>query len=107
MSTAAEIVEIIDELTVEMIDAIKMGEISRLKILLELRGDKIGMLAKAGGEIPEASTSKLLNDSKLFETLFREQMKKTSEKIEKISENIRSIQNYSAKGRGSQINERR
>lgn len=107
MATAAEIVEIIDELTLEMIDSVKMGEISKLKALSELRGAKIELLSKTEGSVPEASMSKLLNDAKLFDRIFEEQMRKTSEKIEKISENMRSIQNYSARSGNSQINERR
>ncbi len=107
MAKITEIVESIDELTLEMIEAAKMGDIPKIKSLSNIRQKQIDLLKNSKDHIPEAMLSKLIFDSKTFDKIFKECMKKTRDKIEEISKNIEYISKYSTRSEFSHINERR
>lgn len=107
MAKIIEIVESIDELTLEMIEAAKTGNISKIKSLSDIRQKQLDLLKNSKERIPEAMLSKLVSDSKTFDKIFKERMKKTRNKIEEISKNIEYINKYSTRSENSHINERR
>ena len=102
-----EILESVDELTLEMIEAAKIGNISKIKSLSDIRQKQLDLLKNFEGHIPKAMLSKLMRDSQNFDKVFKECMEKTLNKIEEISKNIEYISKYSLKTENSRINERR
>ncbi len=107
MANVVEIVESIDETTLEMIEAVKTENILELKKLFELRKKQIKILKTLSEKIPEAALSKLSSDSQTLDKLFEKLMKKTKGKVEEISRNIENIQKYATVRESSHINERR
>lgn len=107
MVNIVEVVQSIDETTIEMIEAVKTENIQKLKKLFELREKQIEILKTLSGKIPEAAFSKLSLDSQTLDQLFKKLMRKTKGKVEEISRNIENIQKYAVVRESSHINERR
>ncbi|GEM_PF-3536721 len=107
MPKITEILESIDELTVEMTEAAKVGNISKIKTLSDIRQKQLDLLKNSEEHASEAMLSKLISDSKTFDRVFKERMEKTRSKINEISENIKYISKYSMRNKNSHINERR
>lgn len=107
MANIVEVVQSIDETTIEMIEAVKTENIQKLKKLFELREKQIEILKTLNEKIPEATFSKLSLDSQTLDRLFKELLRKTRDKVEEISRNIESIQKYAVVKENPHINERR
>uniref|UniRef100_A0A7V3RDQ7 Flagellar protein FliT n=1 Tax=Mesoaciditoga lauensis TaxID=1495039 RepID=A0A7V3RDQ7_9BACT len=107
MSTVEEIVEIIDEITIEMTEEIKNGRIDKIQFLMDRRQNQIDMLKVADGKASDGNISKLLNDLRIFDDLFKEKMKEIEKKIDELSMNIEALRGYSFTDNSHTFDERR
>lgn len=105
--SAEEIIQAIDDITVEMIKNVKNGEIDKITELMKIREQQIEALKNAKGSVCEASKSKLLIDLKIFDDEFKLKMKKLDQKISEISNALDTIQNYVKQDTSHIFDERR
>ncbi|WP_456398596.1 hypothetical protein [Mesoaciditoga sp.] len=110
MQEPRELIVSLDNVTLEMLNALKMNDFKKLEKLYEVRGrlfDELKNKLKENAHFPEAELSKFQNDSQLLQNEMKLAMKKTKEKIEEISKNVELIRGYSVSKKDFHINERR
>ncbi len=96
MPLAEEIVQAIDGVTLEMIEAVNKGQFDRIKDLMDIRQDQIKRLQTMKGKIivSDASISRLFMDIKTLDELLKKKMKFAREKLEKISGSMDALRGY-------------
>ncbi len=104
---AQELIDILDDLTLRMIDALQSEKFDELEALYARRATLMRKLSEFDGSLPEAALSKLLRDSERLMKVMKSSMEKVKGKIEEISKNLEFIQRYAMKEENSQIDERR
>ncbi len=110
MQKPAELIVSLDNVTLEMLNALKINDFKKLEELYEVRSRLFGEFKKKLKEnvhFPEAELSKFQNDSRLLQNEMKLAMEKTKGKIEEISKNMELIRGYSVSKKDFHINERR
>jgi len=110
LEAARELVVSLDDVTLKMLNALKMNDFKKLEELYEVREklfDEFKNKLKENAHFPEAELSKFQSDSLLLENAMKKAMERTKEKIEEISKNMELIRGYSVSKNDFHINERR